>query len=251
MRRRVLWVVLACLLAPVALYALLPIAAATGLTYFLHRQGYHHVTVQLGYPGWHTLHVPFLSFQKELDGESLSVTVQDSRLQYDIGALFSGRVHRLIIPDASVILRRRGGNDGQACGQSQTVTAGPGQLASVTVGQLLQPLPDLPWRELVVEQVHVFRECATGPLRDVRISGTLHKTGASADGTVVFQGAGSAAYRLTFAGSHLGGLDATLQTEPAAPSPIVAMQSHVRQAHPAYNLRAGRADFAQLAPSST
>ena len=38
-RRRVLWVVLACLLAPVALYALLPIVAATGLTYFLHQQG--------------------------------------------------------------------------------------------------------------------------------------------------------------------------------------------------------------------
>ena len=107
----------------------------------------------------------------------------------------------------------------QACAPSQTATAGPGQLASVTVGQLLQPLPELPWRELVVEQVHVFRECATGPLRDVRISGTLHKAGASADGTVVFQGTGSAAYRLTFAVSHLGSIDATLQTEPAAPEP--------------------------------
>jgi Dicarboxylate transport len=248
-RRRVLWVMLACLLAPVALYALLPTAAAAGLKYVLHRQGYHHVTMQLGYPGWHTLQVPMLSFQKDLDGESLLVTVQDSRLEYDIGALFSGRVHRLIIPDASVFLRRRGGNDGQACGQSQTATAGPGQLASETVGKLLQPLPELPWRALVVEQVHVFRECATGPLRDVRISGTLHKTGASADGTVVFQGAGSAAYRLTFAGSHPGSLDVTLQTEPAAPSPIVAMQSHVRQGPSSIQLE-GRAstDFAHLAP---
>ncbi len=86
-RRRVIWVMLACLLAPVALYALLPTAAAAGLTYFLHRQGYQHITVQLGYPGWHTLQVPVLSFQKDLDGESLSVTVQDSRLQYDIGVI--------------------------------------------------------------------------------------------------------------------------------------------------------------------
>ena len=83
-RRRVLWVVLACLLAPVALYALLPIAAATGLTYFLHQQEYHDVTVQLDIQDG-TRYVPFLSFQKDLDGESLSVTVQDSRLQYDIG----------------------------------------------------------------------------------------------------------------------------------------------------------------------
>ena len=88
-RRVLLWVVLACLLAPVALYALLPTAAVVGLKYFLHRQGYYHVTMQLGYPGWHTLHVPVLSFQKDLDGESLSVTVQDSRLEYDVWALFS------------------------------------------------------------------------------------------------------------------------------------------------------------------
>ena len=104
-RRRVIWVMLACLLAPVALYALLPTAAAAGLTYLLHRQGYHHVTMQLGYPGWHTLQVPVLSFQKDLEGESLSVTVQDSRFQYDIRSLFSGRVHRLTLPDAFVSIR--------------------------------------------------------------------------------------------------------------------------------------------------
>jgi hypothetical protein len=248
-RRRVIWVMLACLLAPVALYALLPTAAAAGLTYLLHRQGYQRITVQLGYPGWHTLQVPVLSFQKDLDGESLSVTVQDSRLQYDIGSLFSGRVHRLTIPDASVSLRGRGGNDGQSCVQSQRATAEPGQWASVTVGHLLQPLPELPWRELVVEQLHVFRECTTGSLRDVRISGTLHKTGASADGTVVFQSAGSAAYRLTFAWSHPGSLDVTLHTELAAPSPIVSVQSHVRQGPSGVQIE-GRAstDFAQLPP---
>ena len=145
-RRRVLWVMLACLLAPVALYTLLPTVAAAGLTYFLHRQGYQHVTVQLGYPGWHTLQVPVLSFQKDLDGETLAVTVQDSRLQYDIGTLFSGYIHGLTIPYASVFLHGRGGNEGQACGQSQTATAGPGQWAGVTAGQLLQPLPELPWR---------------------------------------------------------------------------------------------------------
>src|SRR5215831_8468499 len=102
-RHRVMWVVLlACLLVPAALYTMLPVAAAAGLKYLLHQQGYHHVTVQLGYPGWYTLQVPVLAFQKDLDSESLSVTVRDSRLQYDIGALFSGYVHRLIIPYASV-----------------------------------------------------------------------------------------------------------------------------------------------------
>jgi len=231
------------------LYVLLPTVVAAVLTYFLHRQGYQHITLQLGYPGWHTLQVPVLSFQKDLNGESLSVTVRDSQLQYDIGALLSGHVHRLTMPSASVSFQARGGSDGQACGPSQTVTARPAQLGSVTVGHLLQPLPELPWRALVIEQMHVFRECTTGPLRDVHISGTLHKTGTSADGTVIFQGLGSAAYRLTFTMSHLGSLDIALQAEPAAPSPIVALQSHARQGASGIQLE-GRAsvDFAHLAP---
>jgi hypothetical protein len=120
-------------------------------------------------------------------------------------------------------------------------------LARVTVGQLLQPLPELPWRELVVEQVHVFRECATGPLRDVRISGTLHKAGTSADGTVVFQGAGSAAYRLTFAVSPLGSIDATLQTD-RRPGPIVAINRTCARVHPVCSGGRASTDFAQLAP---
>ena len=76
-------------------------------------------------------------------------------------------------------------------------------------------MPELPWRELVVEQVHIFRECATGPLRDVRISGTLHKAGSSADGAVVFQGTENASYRLLFAISPIGSIEATLQAEAA------------------------------------
>ena len=245
-----MWVgLLACLFAPLALYAVLPVAAAAGLRYLLRQQGYQHVTMQLGYPGWRTLQVPLISFQKDFEVESLSVTVQDSLLEYDLGALFSGRVHRLTIPYASVSWRGRSGNAGQPCAQSQTAIAGPGRLASVTVGHLLQPVPELPWRDLVVEQVHVFRECATGPLRDVRISGMLHKIGASADGAVVFQGTGSAAYRLLFAVSHLGSIEATLQAEPPAPGPIVVVQSHVSQGPSGVQL-AGRTttDFAQLAP---
>ncbi len=103
---------------------------------------------------------------------------------------------------------------------------------------------------LVVEQVHVFRECATGPLRDVRISGTLHKTDVSTDGTVVFHGTGSAAYRLTFAVSHRASIDATLANGAGGTrAQSLTVQSHVRQDPGSVQLE-GRtsADFAQLAP---
>lgn len=249
-RRRALWVgLLTCLLVPVALYAVLPVATAAVLTYLFHQQGYQHVTVQVGYPGWHTLQVPLLSFQKDLDSEALAVTVRDSRLEYDLGTLFSGRVRRLTIPHASVSLRGRSANEGQPCMPSQPAPAGPGLLARVTVGHLVAPVPELPWHTLVLEQVRVFRACATGPLRDVLLSGSMHQSAAAAEGVLVFQGHETAPYRLRFAMPQVGSLEVTLHAEPSVPGSIVAVQSHVSQSPSGLQLVGkATADFAQLAP---
>ena len=67
------------------------------------------------------------------------------------------------------------------------MTAGARPVGSWLLDSSCNPCLICPKRELVAEQVHVFRECAADPCADVRISGTLHKTGASADGTVVFK----------------------------------------------------------------
>src|SRR5438067_2879570 len=249
-RRWLIWAgLLACLLVPLALYAVLPSMATVVLRYILQQRGYHHVALQLGYPGWHTWRVPALSFQQDLDGETLAVTVQDSQLEYDIGDLVAGRVRRLAIARASVSLRGRSGNAAQPCTSPPTATSRPGLSASFPMAYLAHPAPELPWRTLVVEQLHVFRECATGPLRDVLISGTLQQAGESAEGNVVLQGQETALYRLRFAMPQRGNLEATLHTEPATPSPIVVVQSHVSQGPSGLQL-AGRVatDFAQLAP---
>ena len=223
--------------------------AGIGLRYFLERQGYHHVVVQLGYPGWRLLQVPLLKFHKDLDGETLAVTVQDSQIEYNPGALLSGRVHRLHVPHAVVALHAQRRNKGQPCTLSQTSQAGPGFLAGVTVGQLLQPVPALPVRTLVMDQVHVWRECATGPLRDVRLSGQIHQAGAAVEGAVVLQGQGGAAYRLQVTMPQAGSLEAALYAEPVPAGPIVLVQSQLRQ-EPAGMQVAGKVttDFAQLAP---
>lgn len=250
-RRRLLWVVLlVCLVGvPVLLYAMLPVVAGIGLRYFLEQQGYHHVVVQLGYPGWRLLQVPLLKFHKDLDGETLAVTVQDSQIEYNPGTLLSGRVHRLHVPHAAVAFHAQPNNEGQPCTLSRTSQAGPGLLAGVTVGQLLHPVPALPVRTLVLDLVHVWRECATGPLRDVRISGQIHQAGAAVEGAVVLQGQGGTAYRLQVTMPHAGSLEAALYTAPVPSGPIVLVQSQLRQ-EPAGMQVVGKVstDFAQLAP---
>lgn len=249
-RRRVIWTgLLACLLVPLVLYVTLPVAAPVVLRYLLQYWGYHHVTLQLGYPGWHTLQVPVLSLQKDLDGETLEVTVHDSQIEYDIGDLVSGRVRRLAIAHASVSWRGRSGNAAQPCTPPPTATSRPGLWASMSLGHPAHPMPELPWRALAVEQLHVFRECATGPLRELFISGTVQQAGESAEGSVVLRGPETAAYQLRFTTPQRGSLEATLQAEPAAPHPIMMVQSHVSQSPSGLQL-AGRVetDLAQLAP---
>ena len=234
---------------PLVLYAALPVAAPVVLRYLLRYWGYQHVTLQLGYPGWHTLQVPVLSFQQDIAAETLEVTVRDSQFEYDIGDLVSGRVRRLAIVHAAVSWRGRSGNATQPCTPAPTATSRPGLGASIPLGHLAHPMPELPWRTLEVEQLHVFRECAAGPLREVFISGTLHQAGESTEGSVVLQGQETAAYRLRFTMPQRGSLEATLHAELSAPNPIVVVQSHVSQGPSGLQL-AGQVetDFAQLAP---
>lgn len=250
-RRRRRWVVLlVCLLGvPVVLYAMLPLLAGMGLRYFLTWQGYHHVVVQLGYPGWRVLRVPMLQFHQDLDGETLAVTVQDSQIEYTPGTLLSGRVQRLHVPHAAVTFHAQHRNKDQPCTRSRTSQAGPGFLAGMTVGHLLQPVPALPVRILILDQVHVWRECASGPLRDVRLSGQIQQDGTGVEGFVVLQGQDGSSYRLQVAMPQAGSLEATLSAEPAPSGPIVLVQSQLHQ-QPAGLQVVGKltADFARLAP---
>src|SRR5262245_46936787 len=141
---------------PLALYAALPVVAPLGLRYFLQHQGYQHVTLQLGYPGWHTLQVPVLPFRQDVADEILEVTVQGRQIEYDLGDLMAGRVRRLAIAHAAVSLRGRSGNAAQPCASPPPTTSRPGLWASIPLGQLAHAVPGLPWRTLEVESLHLF-----------------------------------------------------------------------------------------------
>jgi hypothetical protein len=248
-RRRLLWAgLLLCGLGLVAAYLALPLVTAMLVKDFLRQQGYRQVALQLGYPGWRRLQVPFFSLQKHLDNELLTVTAHHSRLEYDFGALLAGRIERVIIPRALVSLHGRPGPDGRLCAPS-TAASGPGLWAGVTVGHLLRPAPALPWRELTVEHLQWFRECASEPLREMMMTATVHSAGETLQGSFRLQGSGKETYRLLLSMPGKGSFEATLAAESSESSPLLIVRSHLSPQSSGLQLH-GQAsiDFAPLAP---
>ena len=120
----------------------------------------------------------------------------------------------------------------------------------MTIGQLLQPLPELRGARTCgragagVPGVRYWTPSRCPHLRHI-----VPDRRVSRSGTVVFQGAGSAAYRLTFTVSPWAVLMSRLQTEPAASKPELLPYNHTcAKVHLACSYEAGRTRFAHLAP---
>lgn len=250
-RYRRLWIALGiCLLGlPCLLYAFLPTLATLYVRSVLIQQGYQPGTIRLGYPGWRTLHIPQILVHQELPTESLSITVLHSRLDYDLASLFAGRIQRLTIAYAAVEWQRRGGDRAAPCQAAPPSSTGAGLVARLTAAHALQQLPQLPWQQLVLEQGRLFRACATGPLRDIQVSGTMEQHAEVLESTVLLQGQGYGAYRLALRLTPGQTLEARLDTVPAAATAIFTLLSRVQRAGTAVTVAGDTAlDVTQFAP---
>lgn len=251
MKRRnfVLASLLACSLALLVLYAALPRVAAWVLQSLLQRQGYAQVIIRLGYPGWRALHVPLFSFQKPMTEETLTATIQDARVEYDLRTLLAGRVQRILLASVSMAWHGQRAAHGQPCAPATTPTTTPSLLAGLPMAHLARPVPVLPFHTLVIAHGQVFRECATGPLRNVRFSGTLSTDSTTTNGTLVLQGTEGPPYRLDVTVPGPGQADMVLQTEPPASTPIITVQSQLTPEADRLRLAGqARADVARLTP---
>ena len=214
----------------VSLYLLLPLAASYFLAKGLREHGYKNVIIQLGYPGWRGMRVPVVSFQQDLGHESLMVSLTDAELHYRPRELLHGHVDRVSLPYVAVqILNTAAAGTGEAgAGPRQEDDEGsPWSL--LTAGDLLRRLPILPFDELRLGRVNIFREQATGPLRKLTISGVLLQQDSELGGHLTFQGQDTASYALTVAGHSASTWSATLASQRPQAAPIVSWQSH---AHP-------------------
>ena len=212
-------------------YLLLPLGASYLLAEGLRNRGYSHVILQLGYPGWKQLHIPVVSFQEDLNGERLIVSVMNAELRYDLSQLLQGRVSRIVLRDAAVQVLNApsmGSFNEDSRHVNQPDHEQP-PWSWLTAGDLLRSLPILPFDVLQLDHLTIFREQATGPLRRVTIIGSLTYSGAELGGRLSFRGLDTASYGLVVVGNSASTWSAILASQRPQATPIVAWQS---QAHP-------------------
>jgi hypothetical protein len=259
-------------------YLLLPLGLSHLLTQELTKRGYDHVIIQLGYPGFGGLRVPVVSVQQKLGGETLLMSVMNAELQYSVPAILEGRVDRILLPDVAVQIlaaarqdvdhSNRGdhaagdragkagevglsglvesaGSDG--IDQGEEDDASPWSLR--TVNDLLQRFPVLPFEDLRLDRVSIFREKATGPLRKVTISGLVTYRQGELNGHLLFQGGETVSYELTVAGRSPTSWSITLVSHRFQTVPIVSLQSTVDSDGPSIKVK-GQLDInvRELAP---
>ena len=222
------------LVTVVSLYLLLPLASSYLLAQGLRQYGYKNVIVQLGYPGWNGMHIPVVSFQQDLGGESLMVSLTDAEIQYRVTQLVQGRVDRVSLPYVAVqILNVRPSGPGEVGGAVQDrADSDESPWSLLTAGDLLRSLPILPFDELHMDRVTIFREQATGPLRKVTISGVVMYREGELGGHLSFQGRDTATYGLTVTGHSASTWSATLVSQRPQAVPIISWQSQAHQDGP-------------------
>lgn len=218
------------LMLAITLYLLLPLAASYLLAQGLRHYGYQHVIIQLGYPGWRAMRIPVVSFQQDLGNESLMISLTDAELRYRPLQLLQGHLDRVALPYVAVqILSTASVGAAEDIGGSREPVQSEGSPWSLlTAGDLLRRLPILPFDELRLERVNVFREQATGPLRKVTISGVLVQQEGEIGGHLSFQGQETASYGLTVAGHSASTWSATLVSQRPQAAPIISWQSHAQ-----------------------
>lgn len=219
------------LLAVLSLYLILPLTASYLLAQGLRQDGYKHVMIQLGYPRWDGMHIPVIAFQQDIGGEHILISLTNAEIHYRLLQLVSGRVTRVSLPDVAVQVLNTvppGFDEGES-----PVSDEPDHDESpwglLTAGDLLHRLPILPFDELQLDRMTIFRERATGPLRKVTVSGTLTHRNGELGGQLFFQGRDTASYGLTVVGNSASTWSATLVSQRPQAIPIVSWQS---QANP-------------------
>ncbi len=224
-------VVLLGLVALFSCYLLLPLGASYLLANRLREHGYSNVILQLGYPGWAHMRIPVISFQQDLGEEQLMVSLTDAEIRYDLAQLLRGRVSRIVLRDAAIHVLNV-----QSAGlieQDERDADEPHDWESpwrlLTAGDLLRSLPILPFDELQLDHLTIFREQATGPLRRVTIDGSLTYSGREVGGHLAFRGRDTASYGLVVVGHSASSWSVTLASQRPQAAPIVFWQS---QAHP-------------------
>jgi len=211
----------------IGVWAIVPPVAALLLQEWLHRAGFKDVSIQVGYPGSSSVAIPEIRLKQPLQNEQLVIESKGVEVKYSLVGLLTGRLDQVQLPDVTVALVAAVPPDLPSA--STEVGRGPGQsfspLNTVTVSDLVQGLPMLPFDELRLGRLRVLREQATGPLREVMVAGTVRQQGEGLLAELTFQGNETQAYVLRL--SELATRITSIQLGTRSPSstPILSWRS--------------------------
>jgi hypothetical protein len=204
----------------------LPSIASTILERWLERQGYEDVGVTVGRPGFRSLTVPRMVLTKRLTGEVVTVSLTHAQAEYTLLGLLSGRIDILTLRQLTIeILASPAPDDGQPRPEEGAPDAPDSLLNALTAGDVVQRLPFFPWDEVRLEEIKVFREQATGPLRTVMMGGTIKHEREALVAEMVLQGIDTIPYELRVTGQSAADMSLQLRAAQPEATPFVLWRS--------------------------
>ena len=213
-------------LALAGFWIALPSIASAVLERWLEHQGYEQVAVSVGRPGLRSLTVPRITLAKRLTGEMVTVSMNNAQAEYTLLGLASGRVDRLTLRQLSIEILSSSTVPGPGERHIEAIPDAPDSLLNaLTAGDVVQRLPFFPWDEVRLEEVKLFREQATGPLRTIVMSGTIKHERDALVAEMLLQGVDTIPYELRVTGQSPA--DMSLQLKAAQPNvpPFVLWRS--------------------------
>jgi hypothetical protein len=205
------------LLTLIGAWIALPSIASTFLEWWLEHQGYEQVVVNVGRPGLRSLTVSKVKLARRLTGEMVTASLSNAQAEYTLLGLLSGRVDRLTLRQVSIEILTSSAVSDQDGRHSEAVQDAPDSLLNaLTASDVFRRLPFFPWDEVRLEEVKLFREQATGPLRTVVMAGTMKYEQDVLVAEMLLQGVDTIPYELRVTGQSPA--DMSLQLRAAQPN---------------------------------
>ncbi|MCA9471588.1 MAG: YdbH domain-containing protein [Nitrospirales bacterium] len=229
-RRRLLWLGFASLLlAPMVLYGSFPFIATALLQEELSKNGFKHITIQLGYPRTNTFQVQELAFEKDIAETLYKCTLHDMTFTYRLTELFNGQLQHIAIERGSVTIGRPVAAD-VSTGQDVTdeTSASPEQAPPLTLDELLKPFPILPFSQLRIGEISIHRSSDDSPLQNISLSGTLDHHDGKWQAQIGVDGAEIPSYEFTLSGTSLGDAMVSLHSPTTTPSTLAQFSSQAK-----------------------
>ena len=206
-----------------ALFMLLPNVVAL----FVERQfeafGYKHVNVVVEYPGLRRTVIPLIAFQKDVGAETARLTIKGLTLDYRLHQLLKGFLSEVRIEELHLDLT--GGSTDQSAHLPDEPSIAAVAAALDAVSEFLRdPLVG----RLALTNAIVFREQATGPFRQLQVSGTLGNENGTLTGAITFQGMKGEPYALQLTMNPRGRMKVLLHSGNSPAESLLDMESTVQ-----------------------